>query len=136
MSTLLINGRASELPSGSPEGGPWAPVNELASLTGWELKTEGACLGDICVPLPAGRADDFVRDRWFNLGALAEQLSQPVAFDSETQTWCIGEAALDRAAALESLEAPNFTLPDYLGKEHQLSDYRGKKVFLVSWASW
>lgn len=136
MPTLLINGRASELPPGGPGEGPWAPVNRLSELTGWELKTEGACLGDLCVPLPRGREGEFVRDGWFNIGALAGYLSQPIALDSEAQAWCVGEAAQDRSAELESLEAPEFTLPDYLGKDHQLHDYRGKKIFLVSWASW
>jgi peroxiredoxin len=37
---------------------------------------------------------------------------------------------------LTSLEAPDFALPDLDGKMHSLSDYRGKKVFVVSWASW
>ena len=136
MPTLLINGRTSELPAGAPGEGPWAPVDRLSELTGWELKAEGACLGDLCVPLPRGRESEFVREGWFNIGALAGHLSQPIAFDSEAEAWCIGEAAQDRAAELESLEAPNFTLPDYLGKDHQLHDYRGKKIFLVSWASW
>jgi peroxiredoxin len=32
--------------------------------------------------------------------------------------------------------APDFTLPDLDGRMHSLSDYRGKKVFLLAWASW
>jgi peroxiredoxin len=34
------------------------------------------------------------------------------------------------------LEAPDFTLPDIDGQLHSLSDFLGKKVFLVTWASW
>ena len=45
-------------------------------------------------------------------------------------------SAADRSRDLESLEAPDFTLPDIEGKLHSLSDYRGKKVFLATWASW
>ena len=48
----------------------------------------------------------------------------------------LGAAAADRAAALRSLEAPDFTLPDRTGRLHSLSEHRGKKVLLVSWASW
>ena len=33
-------------------------------------------------------------------------------------------------------QAPAFTLPDLDGKPHSLSDYRGKKVLLVAYASW
>ena len=33
-------------------------------------------------------------------------------------------------------KAPEFTLTDVAGKEHKLSDYRGKDVILVFWATW
>ena len=32
--------------------------------------------------------------------------------------------------------APDFTLTDLNGKQHKLSDYRGKNVMLVFWAAW
>lgn len=32
--------------------------------------------------------------------------------------------------------APDFTLTDITGKEHKLSDYRGKDVIIVFWATW
>ncbi|MCK4752683.1 MAG: TlpA family protein disulfide reductase [Planctomycetes bacterium] len=32
--------------------------------------------------------------------------------------------------------APDFTLTDITGKEHRLSDYRGKNVMIIFWASW
>ena len=32
--------------------------------------------------------------------------------------------------------APDFTLKDLAGKEYRLSDYRGKTVLLVFWATW
>jgi thiol-disulfide isomerase/thioredoxin len=32
--------------------------------------------------------------------------------------------------------APDFTLTDLSGKQHKLSDYRGKDVMLVFWATW
>jgi len=32
--------------------------------------------------------------------------------------------------------APDFALTDLAGKEHKLSDYKGKKVLLVFWATW
>jgi hypothetical protein len=46
----------------------------------------------------------------------------------------LGEAAGDRAAALRSLQAPDFTLPDPSGAMHSLSELRGKgkKPFRVS----
>jgi peroxiredoxin len=32
--------------------------------------------------------------------------------------------------------APDFELPDLAGRLHTLSELRGKKVFLLFWASW
>jgi cytochrome c-type biogenesis protein len=32
--------------------------------------------------------------------------------------------------------APDFTLTDIYGKEHRLSDYRGKNVIINFWATW
>ena len=36
----------------------------------------------------------------------------------------------------EKIEAVEFTLYDQYGKEHKLSDYKGKTVFLNFWATW
>ena len=114
----------------------WLPLDTLEARTGWELKPEGACRGEVCVPLPRGREGEFARDGRFNIAGLARHLGQPVVRHTATSTWAIGESAEARAGALQSLDAPDFTLPDLDGREHTLSDYRGKKVFLVSWASW
>ena len=32
--------------------------------------------------------------------------------------------------------APDFELPDLAGVRRKLSDFRGKKVLLITWASW
>lgn len=60
----------------------------------------------------------------------------PLAHDASTATWVLGESAASRSAQLQSLEAPDFTLPDLAGQRHSLAEQRGKKVLLVSWASW
>jgi len=38
--------------------------------------------------------------------------------------------------SLYNKEAPGFTLTDINGKEHKLSDYKGKNVVVVFWATW
>jgi hypothetical protein len=120
----------------TPEGERlWLAPAELRAATGWELKPEGACRDDVCVPVPPGaqlaRAGGAV-----DLVALAALLSRPVVHEDTEHVWLVGEAAEERRAALESLEAPDFALPDLSGTVHRLSDYRGRKVFLVAWASW
>jgi hypothetical protein len=90
----------------------------------------------MCVPLPPGREAELVQGDRVDLAAVWRHLGKPIVHDASGGVWALGESAEDRAAGLLSLEAPDFTLPDPAGRLHSLSDYRGKKVFLVSWASW
>ncbi len=114
----------------------WLNARDLERVTGWVHKAEGFCKGDVCIPVPAALKANVVDGDRFNLVSLAGLLGRPVVADPEHQVWCIGEAAADRKRTLTSLDAPDFTLPDLAGRMHSLSDHRGKKVFLVSWASW
>lgn len=113
----------------------WVPVGSLPTL-GWELKPEGACRGDFCAPLPAGREAEFTDGNRFSFTALARRLGMPFESHAATDTWAFGESSETRNDALDSLIAPDFSLPDLSGSEHRLSDYRGKKVILLAWASW
>jgi hypothetical protein len=116
--------------------GLWLSAADLERVSGWTFKPEGFCKGDVCVPVPPSRTAELVSGQSYNLAALASLLGQPVVADTANHAWCIGEASGERRRVLQSLAAPDFTLPDLSGKMHSLSDYRGKRVFLVSWASW
>ena len=136
---IIYADRVSEIGGAKAEGDNlWLSNADLKRASGWELKPEGACMGDVCIPIPPTRATEFVRDngRSFNLAALARHLDQPVVHDDKNRAWYFGEAAATRRASLASLQAPDFELPDLDGKMHRLSNYRGKKVLLVAWASW
>jgi AhpC/TSA family len=137
--TVIYGDRPPSTTNAAPEGDNlWLSLDELRTATGWELKPQGACLADVCVPIPAGREAEFLRagGKQFNLAALARAQGQPVVHDDAHSVWVFGETAAVRNNALRSLQAPDFTLPDLDGRLHSLSDYRGKKVLLVSWASW
>jgi hypothetical protein len=118
-------------------GAPWISAADFARVTGWMLKPEGLCRADVCVPVPPGRRDEIVAsDGRINLPAGAELVGRPAAGDETHRAWSIGASAAERKRALTSLEAPDFRLPDLAGRIHSLSEYRGRKVLLVSWASW
>jgi len=93
------------------------------TATGWEIKPEGACKGDVCVPLPDG----------FELSSTADLLGMAVVPDDASGLWAIGPESLT-GRALVSANAPELVLQDIDGKEFRLSSLLGKKVVLVSWA--
>jgi hypothetical protein len=137
--TILYTDRPPHRADVAPEGEDlWLTAAELAAATGWELRPEGLCRGEVCVPVPPGGRDRLVSEspRRVNLAGLARRLGQPVVHDDALGVWAFGESWRARREALASLQAPDFTLPDLDGRPHTLSDYRGHKVFLVSWASW
>ena len=112
-----------------------APVvdpDALARRTGWTIKPEGACLGDICVPLPADvRRDDGTLDA----PGLAARLGAPLLHDEAHGIWALGPSTAS-GRALATAQAPDLELPDLDGNPFRLSSLRGRKVLLVAWASW
>ena len=114
----------------------WIDAGELQTATGWSLKPEGLCRGDTCVPVPPSRAHEFVAGGAVNAAAFWGHMGNPVVHDAVRQVWMLGTSAADRGASLQSLEVPDFTLPDLDGRTRTLSEHRGKKVLLATWASW
>ena len=112
--------------------GLWLTAEDAARVTGWTLKPEGMCRGEMCVPL----GPNATRDGRVDLKAFWRHLGAPIVSDVRRETWALGTAAEERNAALAGLTAPDFTLPDLTGTPHTLSHLRGKKVFLSTWASW
>jgi hypothetical protein len=105
---------------------------DAETVTGWTLKPEGMCRDELCVPLTG----DAIRDGSVDLAAFWRALGHPVVSDKSGSAWVLGTAAESRASTLAGLDAPDFTLPDLAGVPHRLSELRGKKVFLTTWASW
>ena len=137
MTTLLTETTETQLPDDRVEGERlWLSPAELETATGWSSKPEGLCRGSVCVLIPPGRERELLRGNQIDVAAFWRHLGQPLAHSVDGQAWVLGASAADRAAALRSLEAPDFSLPDRTGRLHSLSEHRGKKVLLVSWASW
>jgi hypothetical protein len=109
-----------------------AETSRFEGATGWSIKPEGACRGDVCVPLPAEARLDGDRIR---LDLVADRLGAPVVHDEPRAVWSVGPATVS-GRALATAEAPDLQLPDLKGNVFKLSSLRGKKVLLVAWASW
>jgi hypothetical protein len=132
--TLLDETRAVPVDATVAADGVRLPPAVVHEALGWELKPQGLCKDDTCIPVPPAAA--LVRGGAIDLATLADLLGRPLALDAAEHAACLGVAATDRARTLASLDAPDFTLPDLDGQPHTLSAYRGKKVFLIAFASW
>ena len=105
---------------------------EFENGTGWQLKPEGACHGEICVPLPPAVNADIARGI-VDVSAVAERVGMPIVHNAEMGLWALGPASMS-GRALATAVAPELELPDINGNMFQLSSLRGKKVVIVSWA--
>jgi len=132
--TVIDETHEAEVPATLDHGRVRLSADALRTALGWELKPQGLCKDERCIPL-RGRKD-LATDAGVDLAAVAELLSRPLALDLDERVACLGASAVERSAQLASLQAPDFTLPDLNGTRHSLSDYRGKKVLLVAYASW
>ena len=56
--------------------------------------------------------------------------------DPAARAWSFGEIPVMQGAYVDSRIAPDVEVPDRKGRPVRLSQFRGKKVLLVTWASW
>ncbi len=117
----------------------WIRVDELHAATGYELKESGVCYDplNICIPL---LEDGFTQihsgHTWFNVSKLSQKLSQVCISNDDQTVWSLGLIPEVRKAMLDSSIAPDFEIEDMNGEMIRLSDFRGKKVLVVTWATW
>ncbi len=114
--------------------GPNLAVGDLVAATGWELKPEGLCRGDVCVPVRDRAA--LVVDEEVSIEALGAALHRPVVIDVDAGVAAIGADPVAVGASLHDRQAPDFTLPTLSGEQFSLSSVGRKKKVLIAWASW
>ena len=97
--------------------------------TGWEIKPEGACKGDVCIPLQgvSEHADGY------DVRELAAAMALPIAESGDKSLVAVGPESVG-ARALTSAASPDFELPDINGKLFRLSSLKGKKIMVYAWA--
>lgn len=129
--TILYGEREIAVPASRVEKEDlWILATELAQINEFVVKPQGACREDICIPLPK----ELKRKGWLNLSGFARKLKQSVV--NEGSIWSFGEMPVLRSGFLQSRVAPDFAIQDRKGKTVRLTDFRGRKVLLLSWASW
>ena len=129
--TVLYNDRTVKLDPVRPDPKDlWIRAADLPRINDFTLKPEGACRADMCIRIPK----ELKSGAWFNLSGFAQRIHQ--ASVHEAGIWSFGEIPVVRGDFYHSRIAPDFAAPDRKGRVVHLSDFRGKKVLVVTWASW
>jgi hypothetical protein len=115
-------------------GGARVSPAQLQELTGWELKPEGLCRGDVCVPT-RGRPEVEI-DGVVDLALVADLLGQPFVLDDDKSVAVLGTSVAMRTQQLRDANVGDLVLRDFDGKDVVWSSIGRKKKLLVAWASW
>ena len=129
--TILYNDSTVKVDRTRPDGKDlWVRAADLPRINEFELKPQGACRADMCIPV----SKTLKNGEWFNLTGFSRKLGQ--AYIADSGVWSFGEMPVMRGSFYSSRIAPDFAVPDRAGKIVHLSDFRGKKVLVFTWASW
>ena len=134
--TVLYQGRAITLSETGKGDNLLIKPEDLARINGFELKPEGACYADMCIPLTSKLQVTQDGKQWFDLTAFADLLEQPYVFDAESNVWSFAEIPAKRDNMMVNGLAPDFEIPDRQGNVIRMTDLKGKKALIVTWSSW
>ena len=108
--------------------------DDFARATGWQLKPQGLCIDEICVPVR--EVNRLTGGTGIDLVEFARVTQQNIVFDRQRQVAALGERADSRSESMSSLLAPDFKLPDIHGRQVSFSDFNRRKRLLLAWSSW
>ena len=111
-------------------------AGRLEAAIGWELKPEGLCRDDHCVPVSDPDELAGPEGSGLDLAAVAAALDRPTVLDLEAGVMAVGQPMASRRETTEALTATPFALPDLDGNVRTLEEFRGRKKLLVAFASW
>jgi hypothetical protein len=138
--TILYAGKTIELQQtlSVEDEGLWVTPEDLTRINGFELKPQGACFEDLCIPLKdhSPLLKQQAGHQWFDLVAFADSLEQPYVNDADNSVWSFGEIPDKRQSMMNDAMAPDFEVVDREGKVIRMSDYKGKKALIITWSSW
>jgi hypothetical protein len=131
--TVLYGDRTVKLDKTRPDPKDlWVRKADLPQINEFEVKPQGACRNDVCIPIPK----TMLQGEFFNLTAFANKLGEKYITDAGSRAWSFGEIPVLSGSYTSSRMAPDFAVADRKGKIVHLSDFRGKKALVVTWASW
>ena len=138
---VVVGGEVLQIEKTLPDANDlWVTPEDFTRINGFILKPEGACLDQICIPLKQDADHELFVKRggqaWLNATGFANKVQQAFVVDRDGEVWSFGMVPASRKAFLKSAIAPDFELTDRDGHAVKLSDYRGKKVLILTWASW
>lgn len=109
-------------------------LDDFANITGWQLKPEGLCIAETCVPVRD--TDTLTNQSQIDLVEFARVTNQNIVVNQQRKVAALGEHADTRSEAMATLDAPDFRLPDIHGKQVSFSDFNRRKRLLLAWSSW
>lgn len=134
--TVLYGGKTTTLSATGEGDGLLITAEDLTRINGFELKPQGACYADVCVPVGKEVLIQQGGEEWFNLTAFADLIGQPYVADVEARVWSFAEMPAKRESMMVDAMAPNFEVKDRQGKVIRMADLKGKKALIVTWSSW
>ena len=134
--TVLYQGRTVTLEETGEGERLLIRAEDLSRVNGFEVKPEGACLGELCIPLTEAMWVTQGDQRWFDVTAFADHVGQPYVFDVEARVWSFADVPAQRQSTLVDAMAPDLELTDRQGNVFSLADLKGKKALIVTWSSW
>lgn len=134
--TVLYQGRVITLAETGDGDSLLIRPDDLTRINGFELKQEGACFEDQCIPVNEGLFVEQDGNTWFDLTAFANLLSQSYVADQEARIWSFAEIPARRESMMVDAMAPDFEVTDRQGNVIRMADLKGKKALIVTWSSW
>jgi len=134
--TVLYQGKTITLSESGAGDRLLIRPGDLPLVNGFELKPEGACFADVCIPIKDGLLVTQGGVQWFDLTAFADLLQQPYVADTESRVWSFAEIPAKRESMMLNAAAPDIEVVDRQGKVIRLADLKGKKALIVTWSSW
>jgi hypothetical protein len=134
--TVLYQGNIITLAETGNGEGLLIKPEDLSRINGFELKPEGACYENICIPVNNELLIEQDGRTWFDLTAFAKLMDQPYVADKDTNVWSFAEIPAKRESMMVDAQAPDFELTDRQGNVIRMADFKGKKALIVTWSSW